>query len=394
MSAPKLFACLTIACGLLSLASGSLAQTTTTQPGESGPIDIVELEGLIDPPLVRYINDRIAAAERDGAQAVIFRLDVPGTAVVDSRFPVTVVKTAEVPIVAWVAPRGAQAIELGSDIALAADVLYRASETSVRPRWNGEGLADVMEMGEPAASLGDLLQALDGTSVGGRTIESWDEDLAAPGVVLRFQELPLWDRLLHSVVDPEVALFLILLGAFGLIFEIYNPGIGIAALLGAALLGLGFYSLEVLPTNWWALLVIVAALAALVYDVHVAGFGIWTVGGLAALAVGSWLLFPGGNPALDVGPLGIIAAIVLSIVFFVSVMTAALRVRLRRPIEDSEGIIGSVAEAQTDIAPEGTVLTNGTLWRARTMEIGIAAGEKVQVKATEGLVLLVEPWHE
>jgi membrane-bound ClpP family serine protease len=69
-------------------------------------------------------------------------------------------------------------------------------------------------------------------------------------------------------------------------------------------------------------------------------------------------------------------------------------VRLRRPITGEDSLIGQVAEARTDIAPEGTVFTKGTLWRARTMETGIAAGSKVQVKATEGLVLLVEPLHE
>ena len=68
--------------------------------------------------------------------------------------------------------------------------------------------------------------------------------------------------------------------------------------------------------------------------------------------------------------------------------------RLRRPITGEESLIGTVGEAKTDIAPEGTVVTKGMLWRARTMETGIAAGEKVQVKATEGLVLLVEPLHE
>jgi membrane-bound ClpP family serine protease len=63
-------------------------------------------------------------------------------------------------------------------------------------------------------------------------------------------------------------------------------------------------------------------------------------------------------------------------------------------VSDEEGIVGTIGEAKTDIAPEGTVLTKGTLWRARTMETGIAAGSKVEVKATEGLVLLVEPLHE
>ncbi|HWC12990.1 MAG TPA: NfeD family protein [Actinomycetota bacterium] len=391
MSAPKLLACLTIASGLLSL--GGAAATTHPEP-KHGPIDIVEIEGLIDPPLSRYIQARVAAAERDGAQAVVFRIDAPGSTSVGIDEFVPAVAEAEVPVVAWVAPRGAKAIDQAATLVLMSDVVFAADGAEIRT--NGRPIEEVerrISTSGRASSLADLLQALDGTTVGGEVIESWDEDLAAPGVVLRFQELPLWDRLLHSVVDPEVALFLILLGAFGFIFEVYNPGIGIAAILGAALLGLGFYALDVLPTNWWALLVIVGALGALVYDVHVAGFGIWTIGGLAALGVGSWLLFPGGNPALDVGPLGIAVAIVLSIVFFVSVMTAALRVRLRRPIDDSEGIIGNVAEAHTDIAPEGTVLTKGVLWRARTMETGIAAGQKVQVKATEGLVLLVEPWH-
>jgi membrane-bound serine protease (ClpP class) len=213
-------------------------------------------------------------------------------------------------------------------------------------------------------------------------------------VLIRFQGLPVWDRVLHAATTPTAALFLILLGAFGFVFETYNPGIGIAAALGFVLLALGFYALDVLPTNWWALLIITASLVALIYDVHVAGFGPFTVGGLIGVALGSALLFPGGVAALDVHLFAIVAAVLLTILFFVSVMTAALRVRLRRPIDDSDGIVGSIAEAHTDIAPEGTVMSNGTLWRARTMETGIAAGARVQVKATEGLVLLVEPLHE
>ena len=93
-------------------------------------------------------------------------------------------------------------------------------------------------------------------------------------------------------------------------------------------------------------------------------------------------------------PWSIAGAVSLTLVFFVSVMTAALRVRLRRPITGEEAIVGEIGEAKTDIAPEGTVMTKGTLWRARTMETGIEAGSKVKVMATEGLVLLVEPLHE
>jgi membrane-bound serine protease (ClpP class) len=96
---------------------------------------------------------------------------------------------------------------------------------------------------------------------------------------------------------------------------------------------------------------------------------------------------------VSLSPWAIFAAVVFSLLFFVSVMTAALRVRLRRPVTGEDAMVGTIGEAKTDIAPEGTVMTKGTLWRARTMEMGIAAGSKVKVKATEGLVLLVEPFE-
>ncbi|MGH2695312.1 MAG: NfeD family protein, partial [Actinomycetota bacterium] len=132
----------------------------------------------------------------------------------------------------------------------------------------------------------------------------------------------------------------------------------------------------------------------LIVDLQVAGLGIWTVGGVAALVAGSLILFSGVDPALRLSPWAVVVAVILTLVFFVSVMTAALRVRLRRPIAGEEAIVGLLGEAKTDIAPEGTVLTKGTLWRARTMETGIAAGEKVKIMATEGLTLLVEPYEE
>ncbi len=391
MGPRKILAASLIACGLAAFLGGLAgAQPAPTDLTVPGPIDIVEIEGLIDPPIARYITARLAAAASDDTQAVVLRFDSPAGVGVDDNALIATVADAGVPVIAWVAPRGAAAEGLAGALVSAADAAYRADQATIQlPPGDPPGRPI-----DQASSLSDLLSAVDGTTLDGTTIESWDAERGFPGVLLRFQGLSAWDRLLHAVTTPSAALFLILLGIFGLIFEVYNPGIGLAAGIGAALLGLGFYALDVLPTNWFALLVIFGAIAALVYDVHVAGFGIFTVGGVAALVVGVVVLFPGDNPALDVGAATIVGAAILTIVFFVSVMTAALRVRLRRPISDSEGIIGAIAEAQTDIAPEGTVLSNGTLWRARTMEVGIAAGAKVEVKATEGLVLLVEPFHD
>jgi membrane-bound serine protease (ClpP class) len=204
----------------------------------------------------------------------------------------------------------------------------------------------------------------------------------------------LLQRLLHAVTNPDIAYFLILVGTFGIIFELYNPGIGLAGILGGVSLLLGFYALSVLPTNWVGAFLVILGVVFFLIDLQAAGLGIWTVGGVVSLIAGGVLLFSGASPELQVSPWTIVAAVAIAVLFFVSVMTAAMRVRLRRPITGEEALVGAIGEAKTDIAPEGTVVTKGTLWRARTMETGIAAGSKVKVMATEGLVLLVEPMHE
>jgi membrane-bound serine protease (ClpP class) len=249
-----------------------------------------------------------------------------------------------------------------------------------------------------ASSLADLLEQIDGADVrvadgANVVIESWDEDEDALSTSLRFQNPTLLQQLLHLVTDPEVAFFLLLIGLFGLIFEVFNPGIGLAGLLGALSLLLGFYALSALPTDWTGVFLIVLGVIFFVVDLQIAGLGMWTAGGLASLVAGSILLFGGAAGALSLDAWAIAAGVALTLLFFISIMTAALRVRLRRPISGEEAIVGALGEAKTDIAPEGTVLSKGTLWRARTMETGIAAGARVRVMATEGLVLLVEPDH-
>ncbi len=428
--------------------AGLIAPAAAAQPeGEaSATLDLVEVTGIIDPPVADYLRARLDAAERDGVEAVVIQLDTPGGLDVSMRDIIREMLESEVPVVVWVAPRGARAASAGTFIAYAADLAYMAEATEI-------GAASPINLGEPestldrkvandaaafirslaeangrnadwaedavreaasisaseaveidvvngsASSLGDLLRTMDGESVevgsgSSQTIETWDDAAGAPSVRVRFQEMNLVQRLLHAVTTPDVAFLLLLIGMFGIIFELYNPGIGLAGIIGGVCLLLGFYALSVLPTNWAGVLLIVLAVVFFLVDVHSAGLGVWTVGGVAALIAGALLLFSGAAPTLEVDPWILAAAIFGTLVFFVSVMTAALRVRLRRPITGHEGIVGQIAEARTDIAPEGTVFSNGTLWRARTMETGIAAGSKVEVKATEGLVLLVEPLHE
>ena len=427
---------------LLLIASPSQAQ----QPA-SRIVDLVEVRGLIDPPMASYLQERLREAADDGVHALIIQLDTPGGLDIAMRDIVQMITNSTVPVVVWIAPRGAQAASAGTFIAYAGHLTYAAQDTVLGPAtpvslgselspaldrkltnnaagyllelaqtrsrnadWVESALRDAATIGATeaveidvvdgiASTLRDLLERLDSQRVEVSASESivmdtWDEESQAPNVTIRFQGLGPVERLLHAVTSPELAFMLLLVGIFGLIFEIYNPGIGLAGILGAVALILSFYALSVLPTNWTGVLLIVVAVGLLVIDLHTGGLGALTVGGFAALVAGGLILFSGAPPALRLSLWAVTAAVGLTALFFISVMTAALRVRLRRPITGEEAMVGILGEAKTDIAPEGTVFSKGTLWRARTMETGIAAGSQVKVMATEGLVLLVEPLHE
>ncbi len=426
---------------------GLWAGPAAAQSESQRTVDLIEIDGVIDPVTADYLINRIDAAERDGVHAAIIRLDTPGGLDVSMRDIVRNLLASRVPVIVWVAPPGARAASAGTFIAYAANLAYMADSTELgaatpvnlsgeqddtlqrkvtndaaafirelaltrdrNAEWAEDAVRNAASIGATeaadidvvngiASSLRTLLEELDGIEVetgngSTLTLETWNETQGSPTVTIRFQEMNLLQQLLHIVTNPEVAYLLLLVGTFGIIFEIYNPGIGLAGIIGAVSLLLGFYALSVLPTNWAGVALVVLAVVFFLVDLQTAGLGIWTVGGAVALVAGGVLLFTGAPDALTLSPLAIVLAVVITLLFFMSVMTAALRVRLRRPVTGAEGIVGSVAEAKTDIAPEGTVSTRGTLWRARTMETGIAAGSKVEVKATEGLVLLVEPLRE
>jgi membrane-bound serine protease (ClpP class) len=405
-------------------------------------VDVLQLKGFLDPPSAGYLKERIAAAQTSPAdEAVIVELDTDGGLISSIPELLQQMSASRVPVVVWVAPRGAVAQGAGALLVAAGDLSYMAdaarlgspapanlnsapddkeaisrTEALIRRVSQRQGHSSSLPLtllssagsissiraarggaiDGVASSLSDVLRHMDGRSVtlgdgGHTTLETWNQNSDQPSVGFRFEEMDLWARLLHSVMTPVVAFLLLLVGAFGLIFEVYNPGIGLGAIIGVSALSLSLYALDHLPTNWPGVLIVVVAIAFFVVDVQLSGFGAWSAGGVALLVAGAVLMFAGAPAAAHLAIWAIVAGVLVSLLFFVSVMTAALRVRLRRPITGEEGIVGTIGQARTDIAPEGTVFTKGALWRARTMETGIAAGSMVEIKATEGLVLLVEP---
>lgn len=402
-------------------------------------VEFIEITGVIDPVSSRFLLRQIDRAEEKGSRAVIIRLDTPGGLDISMREIVQRVLGSKVPVVVWVAPSGARAASAGVFITYAAHVAAMAPGTNLgaaHPVNLGEKLDETTEakvVNDAAAylraiakqrgrnvefaeravresasldaeeavaqdvadftagSLRALLAGLDGreVEVGGRSVR-----LSTEGVVPRFHKMGLLERILHSAIRPEIAYLVLLLGFYGLIFELYNPGIGAAGVLGGVALILGFYALSVLPTSWAGVALLVLAVAFFLADVHTAGLGVFTAGGTVALVAGSLLLFAGAGPEFRLAWWAIVGAVASAFVFFISIMTAAIRARTARPISGAEGMIGTIGVARTDIAPDGRVMAKGTLWRARTVGAAIGEGSPVRILGVSGLMLMVEEARE
>ena len=235
-----------------------------------------------------------------------------------------------------------------------------------------------------ASSLPDVLTALNGRTVQLMATDGQTSDttiaLDQATANVRFNNMGLVRRVLHTVANPTLAYLLLIGGALALLFEVFQPGFGVAGVSGIVLIGLALYGLAVLPVNWLALGLVVLGLLLLAVDLAIAGLGALSAGGAVSLAVGSFLLFSSA-PALRLS-LWVIAPVVLfNVLFFVIIMTTVLRAQSSQAMLGAEGMQGRVGVVRSMLNPEGHIFVNGALWRARAPEhLGkVKTGTKVRV---------------
>ena len=422
----------------------SMGSMASAQDAES--VRVIELSGIIDPTTAGFLQGQIDAAQ-DGVGVLIIEVDTPGGLEVSMRDIIGKMLDSRTPIVVWVAPRGARAASAGTFITYAANLAYMADATEIgaatpvdlggqssetleekatndavafitelarlrdrNEEWAEEAVRDAESLGATealeldvvngiASSLEDLLEAIDGERVvvgDGRTvtIESWDSAADRPSAEVERIGMNPFQRLLHLTTQPEIAYLLVSLGTLAILLEVYTSGIGLSGILGAVAVVLGFYGLSVLPTNWAAVALIVLGLVFFLVELHMPGIGAWAVGGTAGVVAGGLLLFAGASPVVSLSPWAIMLVVGITVPFFLFAMTAALRLRRRPSTTGAEALVGAIGEARTEISPEGTVMTKGTLWRARAVDENIPSGSKVRVEGIEGLLLLVSQDNE
>lgn len=433
-----------LALALLAGAALILGLPLSASGQSSHVVDIVELEGVIDPTTAGYLESRIDSAADDGVGVLIVQLDTPGGLDVSMRDMVQRILASPVPIVVWVGPPGARAASAGVFLVYASHVAAMAPGTNLGAahpvdlggeladdhetkavedaaallrelalrRGRSEEFADqavresralgaeeafdagVIDLDpETTGSTSALLKTLQGmeveTSAGTRTLET-----SGPDVTIRFHEPGLLTRILHAITDPTFAYLLLILGFWALIFELSQPGIGVAGAAGVVSLVMAFYALAVLPVNLAGLLLVILGLIFFTIDVFTAGLGVWTIGGTLALLGGSILLFGGVADAIELSPWVIGIVVLTSVLFFGFAMTVAMRARKRPAISGSEGMIGMGGEARSDLSPEGKAWVKGALWRARALGGPIENGKRIRVRRVDGLLLIVQEEKE
>ncbi len=401
-------------------------------------VQILHVEGTIVPAVYNYINRGISQAEERGAGVCIIELDTPGGLLGSTDKIVGRIMNADVPVVVYVSPRGAWAASAGTFITLSAHIAAMAPGTTIGAAHpvsgGGEEIPEeqmkkitefsakwietiAMERGRnfeearlavtesksfrddealesnlidlQADSLESLISQINGWKV---TLANGDEvTINTVGYEMTRNEMNGVERFLQVISDPNIAYILLTLATVGLITEVSNPGMIFPGVAGGISLIMAFYSLGVLNAYWGGMFLILLAVGLFVAELFITSHGALTAGGIAALVVGSLILFSHtySSPAMEVNR-GLIAGVVIAIAcFLIFVIGAIIRGQRRRKATGAEGMIGEVAVAKMPLAPMGTVLAKGELWTAATEGERIERGEEVIITKVEGLKLWV-----
>jgi len=253
-----------------------------------------------------------------------------------------------------------------------------------------------------AADVTQLLVKIDGRKV---NVLGQDRILKTAGLAVVAIDPDWRSRLLSVITDPNIAYILMMLGMYGLFFELWNPGYVLPGVIGGICLLLALFAFQVLPVSYAGLALIVLGVSFMVAEVFVPSFGALGIGGVIAFAIGSVILFDTDMPGFGVSPWLIAAVVIVSALFFMAVVMLAVKAHRRPVVSGSEEMPGARGEAITDFTEErgragghaagepryvGRVRAHGEEWQARAA-VQLSEGNEIRVTGREGLVLLVEP---
>ncbi|NWG04822.1 MAG: nodulation protein NfeD [Syntrophaceae bacterium] len=401
------------------------------------PIYTIEVEGIINPATAKFIIDSIDQATQQGAQCLIIQLDTPGGLMESMRLIVKKELASTIPIIVYVAPSGARAASAGVFVTMAAHIAVMAPGTHIgaahpvtlgggegkesktmtekivndtvsyiktiaknrgrNVEWAEKAVVKSVSITEEEAvklnvidficpDLPTLLTKLDGKVV---KFDGITRTLQTKGVQSKPIQMSWRDRLLDIISNPTIAYILLMLGIYGIFFELSSPGAILPGVVGGIFLILAFYALQMLPVNYAGLALILFAIILFIAEIKVVSHGLLAVGGVISLFLGSMMLFQSPVEYMRVSLSVVIPAVLVSAAFFIFAVTKAIHARMKKPTTGMEGLLGEIGIASTPIRPEGKVSIHGEFWNVMSDQ-PIEMGEKVQVTGVENLKLKVK----
>jgi len=422
---------------LLVLIAGLLIARPETAQAVTGSVLVLEVEGVINPFTVRYLERGLRLAEEQRAQALVITLDTPGGLETSMREMVQMLLEAPVPTVVYVTPGGARATSAGMFVLLAADVAAMTPATHVgaaHPVPLGAEISDVMEekvVSDAAAlvrsvatsrgrnadwaeqavrenfsvtaaealdldvidliavDLGDLLRQLDGREIDGTVLQM-------AGAIPEIRPMNLSERFFQVITEPNIAYVLLTLGTLLLLAELADPGLSIAGIGAVVAYIIAFMALGSLPVNWAAIALLALSVAFFVVGLLTDTEVIVSLAGLVPFILGSLLLFTPFTPTSPAAPaarvsLWLIGVMALSILAFSYLVLRAILAASRRPPQaGAQKLVGMQGVALTDLSPTGQVRVDLQDWSAVAVAGEIHAGDPVRVTGIAGVRLYVE----
>ncbi len=385
----------------------SNARAEVTSPEAAKSVVVVEASGLMDPVMVRMMEETLTKVDPNATIALVFQINISGSVVQNDQIIALgeLISSSRTPISFWVGPSGSRAkgpiVELAlisGDIGISPGSKIGKIGQSNFPI-NSFGVSQNFELEEKTLNYDEaiekgiarsspvLLEHLVGLE-DFEVISDVDSGEIKPLTQTRFEEMDPPDQFFHSVGSPAITYLLFLAGMGLLVFELYTAGVGIAGVLGALCLLLGFYGLAVLPSNPWGIALLIFSMLSFAVDVQTGVPRFWSLIATISLIVGSLLLFDG----LSLSWLTLLFGILVTVTCMSAGMPAMIRTRFATPTIGREWIVGELGTAIEEINPNGTVEVKGAIWKAQTNRATpIKVNDEIRVAAVDGFWLDVEP---
>ena len=411
------------------------ASATTSRPR----VLAVKFENDVNPVTQSYVNDQIARANRDHYDAVVILLDTPGGLSTSMQKIYKAELASKVPVIVYVSPPGSRAASAGVWISQAADLLAMAPQTNIGSSTpidvgGGNIQSDLRRkvINDAAASLSELAKAHGRNAAWAQAavrrasnlgateaLEKNVIDVMAPtlpallnkvdgtktvpkGIVLHTKDaeitnvdMSLWQKVLDTLIDPNLIVLFMSIGTLGLIVELWNPGLIFPGTVGAISLILGLFGLQVLPISAAGLLLMLLAFAFFAAEAFVPTHGAITLAGAICFVIGAMLLFEpaGGTYEVSLPAVIAMAAAIASLMAFAAFKIVQAR---RAPVvTGTSELVGQLGVVRDTLSPVGTVFVRGELWKARSDDRPLERGAPIRVDAIDDdLVLEVEPAEE